>query len=76
MEMAVLTRNRAVKGEGETFYFYSAYQNITSLRRLSPNSIALLNPEAAWPQGNPRNWVSTHTEGGSIHQKPAASGFA
>jgi len=55
-------------------YFHSAYRNIPSLRKLSPDPIILLHPETA-AQRNIRegDWVNVETRQGTIRQKAAFS---
>jgi anaerobic selenocysteine-containing dehydrogenase len=58
----------------DAFSFHSAYRNIPSLRRLSPDPIVLIHPEIASQRGiREGDWVSIHTERGSIRQKAAFS---
>jgi anaerobic selenocysteine-containing dehydrogenase len=54
--------------------FHSAYRNIPSLRKLSPDPLVLMHPEAASQRGiREGDWVSLETERGSIQQKAAFS---
>jgi len=58
----------------DPFSFHSAYRNIASLRRLSPDPIVLMHPETASKRGiREGDWVSIETERGSIQQKTALS---
>ncbi len=58
----------------DPFFFHSAYRNIPSLRRLSPDPIVLMHPEAASQRGiREGDWVSIETERGSVQQKAALS---
>jgi anaerobic selenocysteine-containing dehydrogenase len=58
----------------DAFSFHSAYRNIPSLRRLSPDPTVLIHPEIASQRGiREGDWVSIHTERGSIRQKAAFS---
>jgi anaerobic selenocysteine-containing dehydrogenase len=55
-------------------YFHSAYRNIASLRRRSPDPIVLMHPKAASQRGiHEGDWVAIETERGSIQQKAAFS---
>jgi len=54
----------------DPFYFHSSYRNIPSLRKLSPEPIALIHPETASRlkiAGG--DWVSIETKRGAIQQK-------
>jgi anaerobic selenocysteine-containing dehydrogenase len=55
-------------------YFHSAYRNISSLRKLSPEPLILLHPETA-QKINIRegDWASIETRMGTIRQKAAFS---
>ncbi|MDI7260005.1 MAG: molybdopterin dinucleotide binding domain-containing protein [Thermodesulfobacteriota bacterium] len=54
----------------DPFYFHSAYRNIPSLRKLSPDPILLIHPETASRFGiEEGNWVAVETERGTIRQK-------
>jgi anaerobic selenocysteine-containing dehydrogenase len=58
----------------DAHYFHSAYRNIPSLRKLSPDPIVLMHPDAASQRGiREGDWVSIETERGSIQQKAAFS---
>ena len=55
-------------------YFHSAYRNIASLRRRSPDPIVLMHPKAASERRiREGDWVAIETEQGSIQQKVAFS---
>ena len=54
----------------DPFYFHSAYRNISSLRKLSPEPIVLIHPETASHLGiDEGDWVSIETKQGTIRQK-------
>jgi len=54
----------------DPFYFHSAYRNIPSLRKLSPEPIVLIHPDTATHFGvDEGDWVSIETKQGSIRQK-------
>jgi len=54
----------------DPFYFHSAYRNISSFRKLSPDPIVLINPETASHLGiDEGDWVSIETKQGTIRQK-------
>ncbi|NWF93782.1 MAG: molybdopterin-dependent oxidoreductase [Syntrophaceae bacterium] len=54
----------------DPFSFHSAYRNIPSLRRLSPEPIALVHPDTAARFGvNDGDWVAIETKQGMIRQK-------
>lgn len=54
----------------DPFYFHSAYRNISSLRKLSPEPLVLIHPETASHFGiDEGDWVSIETKRGSIRQK-------
>lgn len=54
----------------DPFFFHSAYRNIPSLRRLSPEPFLLIHPETASESGiEEGDWVAIETEIGSIRQK-------
>jgi anaerobic selenocysteine-containing dehydrogenase len=54
----------------DPFYFHSAYRNIPSLRRLSPDPIVLIHPETASCFGiGEGDWVAIETSQGMIRQK-------
>jgi anaerobic selenocysteine-containing dehydrogenase len=54
----------------DPFYFHSAYRNISSLRKLSPEPIVLIHPETASHFGiDEGDWVSIETKQGTIRQK-------
>ncbi len=51
------------------FYFHSAYRNISSLRKLSPEPIILIHPDTATHLGiDEGDWVCIETKQGSIRQ--------
>jgi anaerobic selenocysteine-containing dehydrogenase len=51
-------------------YFHSAYRNLPSLRRLSPDPVVLLHPQTAEGMGvKDGDWVHIETPGGTIRQK-------
>jgi anaerobic selenocysteine-containing dehydrogenase len=54
----------------DPFYFHSAYRNISSLRKLSPEPMVLLHPDTAthWEIGE-GDWISIETKQGTIRQK-------
>jgi anaerobic selenocysteine-containing dehydrogenase len=54
----------------DPFYFHSAYRNMPSLRKLSPDPIVLIHPETASRFGiDEGDWVSIETKRGTIRQK-------
>ncbi len=54
----------------EPFFFHSAYRNLPSLRKLSPDPIVLIHPETASRLGiSDGDWVSIETKRGTIRQK-------
>jgi anaerobic selenocysteine-containing dehydrogenase len=54
----------------DPFFFHSAYRNIPSLRKLSPDPVLLIHPETASQSGiEEGDWVAVETEMGSIRQK-------
>ncbi len=54
----------------DPFYFHSAYRNISSLRKHSPEPIILIHPDTASPLGvGEGDWVSIETRQGTIRQK-------
>ena len=54
----------------DPFFFHSAYRNIHSLRKLSPDPVLLIHPETASQSGiEEGDWVAVETERGSIRQK-------
>ena len=54
----------------DPFYFHSAYRNISSLRKLSPEPIILIHPDTATHLGiDEGDWVCIETKQGSIRQK-------
>ncbi len=54
----------------DPFYFHSSGRNIPSLRKLSPDPIALLHPETASHLGIVEgDWISIETKRGAIQQK-------
>lgn len=54
----------------DPFYFHSAYRNIPSLRKHSPDPIIAIHPETASRFGiNEEDWVSIETKRGTIRQK-------
>lgn len=58
----------------DAHYFHSAYRNIPSLRRLSPEPVVLIHPETASQRGiGEGDWVSIETQQGAIQQKAAFS---
>lgn len=51
-------------------YFHSAYRNLPSLRRLSPDPVTLIHPETARSLNiQDRDWVIIETPRGTIRQK-------
>jgi len=55
-------------------YFHSAYRNIPSLRKLSPDPVVLLHPDTAEKLNlQEGNWASIETPRGVIRQKVALS---
>lgn len=51
-------------------FFHSAYRNVPSLRKLSPEPIALIHPDTALPLGiHEGDWVAIETKRGTIRQK-------
>ncbi len=54
----------------DPFFFHSAYRNIPSLRKLSPDPVLLIHPKTASQSGiEEGDWVAVETERGSIRQK-------
>jgi len=54
----------------EPFYFHSAYRNLSSLRKLSPEPVALVHPDTASHFGiSDGEWVAIETKRGMIRQK-------
>ncbi len=54
----------------EPFFFHSAYRNISSLRKISPDPIVLIHPDTASRLGiDDGDWVSIETKRGAIRQK-------
>ncbi|MDP3016163.1 MAG: molybdopterin-dependent oxidoreductase [Deltaproteobacteria bacterium] len=54
----------------DPYFFHSAYRNIPSLRKLSPDPVLLIHPETASQSGiEEGDWVAVETERGSIRQK-------
>jgi anaerobic selenocysteine-containing dehydrogenase len=54
----------------DPFFFHSAYRNIPSLRKLSPDPVLLIHPKTASQSGiEEGDWVAVETEMGSIRQK-------
>ena len=54
----------------DPFYFHSAYRNIPSLRKLSPDPIVLIHPDTASRLGiDEEDWVCIETARGTIHQR-------
>jgi anaerobic selenocysteine-containing dehydrogenase len=54
----------------DPFYFHSSNRNIASLRRLSPDPVALIHPETAAPlEIGDGDWISIETKRGTIQQK-------
>lgn len=54
----------------DPFYFHSSGRNIASLRKLSPDPIALIHPETASHLGiDEGDWISIETRRGIIQQK-------
>jgi anaerobic selenocysteine-containing dehydrogenase len=54
----------------DPFYFHSAYRNMPSLRKLSPDPIVLVHPETASRFSIAAgDWVSIETKRGTIRQK-------
>jgi anaerobic selenocysteine-containing dehydrogenase len=59
----------------DPFFFHSAYRNITSLRKLSPDPVLLIHPKTALQSGiEEGDWVAVETEMGSIRQKAKMDG--
>ncbi len=53
-------------------YFHSAYRNLSSLRKLSPDPIVLLHPETAEKMNiQEGDWALIETQKGTIRQKAA-----
>jgi anaerobic selenocysteine-containing dehydrogenase len=53
-------------------YFHSAYRNLPSLRKLSPDPIVLIHPQTAGEMGvGGGDWVLIETRQGTIRQKAA-----
>ncbi len=58
----------------DPFSFHSAYRNIASLRKHSPNPTVLMHPEVGSRHGiREGDWVSIETDQGSIQQKAVFS---
>jgi len=58
----------------DAHYFHSAYRNLPSLRKHSPDPVVLMNPETASRRKiGEGDWVSIETERGSIRQKAVFS---
>lgn len=54
----------------DPYYFHSAYRNILSLRKLSPDPILLIHPDTASRFGiTEGDWVEVETNQGAIRQK-------
>lgn len=54
----------------DPYYFHSAYRNVASLRKLSPDPVVLIHPQTASKSGIAEgDWVSVETKGGTIRQK-------
>lgn len=54
----------------DPYFFHSAYRNIPSLRKLSPDPLLLIHPETASRFNiQEDDWVAVETEMGSIRQK-------
>jgi anaerobic selenocysteine-containing dehydrogenase len=54
----------------DPFYFHSAYRNISSLRKFSPDPVVLIHPDTASGSGiGEGDWVSIETKRGTIRQK-------
>ena len=54
----------------DPIYFHSAYRNISSLRKLSPEPAVLIHPDTASHSGiEEGDWVSIETKRGTIRQK-------
>jgi anaerobic selenocysteine-containing dehydrogenase len=54
----------------DPFYFHSAYRNIASLRKLSPEPMTLIHPDTAIQAGiDDGDWISIETKQGMIRQK-------
>lgn len=54
----------------DPFFFHSAYRNIASLRRLSPDPVLLIHPDTGSPAGiEEGDWVAVETKMGTIRQK-------
>lgn len=54
----------------DPFYMHSAYRNLPSLRRHSPDPVMLIHPETALRSGiKEGDWVGIETERGAIRQK-------
>ena len=54
----------------DPFYFHSAYRNIPSLRKASPEPLVLIHPETAYHFDiGDGDWVCIETKQGSIRQK-------
>jgi anaerobic selenocysteine-containing dehydrogenase len=55
-------------------YFHSAYRNLPSLRKLSPDPVVLLHPQTAEGAGvKDGDWVHIETQRGTIRQKTSLS---
>lgn len=54
----------------DPLYFHSAYRNISSLRKFSPDPVVLIHPDTASRSGiGEGDWVSIETKRGTIRQK-------
>ncbi len=54
----------------DPYFFHSAYRNIPSLRKLSPDPVLLIHPDTASQSGiKEGDWVAIETGRGSIRQK-------
>ena len=54
----------------DPFYFHSAYRNLSSLRKLSPEPVVLIHPDTASRlEIDEGDWVSIETTRGTIRQK-------
>ncbi len=58
----------------DPFYFHSAYRNLSSLRKLSPDPVVLVHPTTAAPFGiEEGDWVVIETKQGTIRQRAKLS---
>jgi anaerobic selenocysteine-containing dehydrogenase len=58
----------------DPFYFHSAYRNIPSLRKWSPEPVVLIHPETAGRSGIVEgDWIKIETKRGTIRQKTKLS---